>query len=276
MHQALTRVIAHRRKSTRGKFGANASGGVRFGARIAAATLTLSLATALSACTPSPTTSHVNDAGESVTVDWRDYPAAAWLSAEQVLAGPRAGEAPDRFAQMLGEMSLALELAFGAERGKALGDPADYAKWYPTAENGYGGRSMLYTYNSQTWVVDADISDEDRELAVDIVAEIAAKFGLDQRRLDDPSEWDSPERARWLRSESLFNDNSEWLWVSVQDARLDESGEEARFAEQQGWSGVGVSLAYGITTVLDDDRAEFERRAEPFAGLVLPEASHPS
>lgn len=245
----------------------------RRGARIAAAALGLGLVAGLSACAPSPTTTYTNDAGAEVTVDWRDYPASAWLSAEDVLAGPRTGEVPERLAALLDEVQQALADEYGLGPWTAHGDPADYADWSPMRENEYGGESMLATFNSQTWSAEGEIPFAEWERVVDTVAAVAERHGLTERTLTDDLD---PGYERWLRDETLSSGDTEWLMVTVQNAHLDPSGEAVAEAEEQDWLVSGVSLFYGVTTVLDEDRAEFERRAAPFEGLALPKASHPS
>lgn len=244
------------------------------GTRIAEAALAVALAAAFSACTPSPTTSYTDGSGAEVTVEWRDYPASAWLGAGEVLAGPLAGEVPERWEALLEEVQHELAAEYGLDAWRAHGDPADYDHWFPMRENEYGGSSMLVTYNSQEWSVEGVIPFADWERVVDTVAVVAERHGLAWRRHDDDHL--DPGYARWLRSESLTRSDTEWLAVTVQDARLDPKGEAVADAEEHGWLVSGVSLSYGITTVPDEDRAEFERRAAPFAGLALPKASHPS
>lgn len=242
--------------------------------RVAAA-LVLGLTVALTACASSPETSYTNEAGETITVDWRDYPASAWLGVEDVLSGPGSGEVPARSEQLLAAVRDALATEFGITRWEAEGDPEGADDWYPMRENEYGGESMLVTFNSQAWGGEASIPYAEWERVVDVVADVAARYGLDQRRND--GDHSDPGQELWLRSESLMQAGpSEWLGVSVQDANLDPSGEALEDAEKLGLLVSGVSLFYGITTVLDEDRAEFERRAAPFAGLERPKASHPS
>jgi len=240
------------------------------GTRIAAAALALGLLGALSACAASPITSYTDESGETVTVNWRDYPATAWYGAEEALEMPMSGEAEARSRELLREAQAALEQEFGLGEWEAYGDPADYADWYPMGENGYGGESMLTTFNSQSWEAEATISREQWPRVIDVVAEVAERYGIDDRRLDEID----PEYQVWMRSETLFHEG-EWLSVSVQNARLDPTGAAAEDAEEYGWFASGVSISYGITTIRDEDRAEFERRAAPFAGLDRPAETHP-
>lgn len=247
---------------------------IRRGTRIAAVALALGLLGALSACAASPTTSYTDESGETVTVNWRDYPATAWYGAEEALGMPMTGEVGSRSRELLQEARVALEQEFGPEFGlsawEALGDPADYEDWYPMGGNGYGGDSMLVTFNSQSWEAEATIPREQWSRMIDVVAEVAERYGIEERVLDEID----PEYEVWMRSETLFHEG-EWLSVSVQDARLDPTGAAAEDARQGGWAASGVSISYGITTIRDEDRAEFERRAAPFAGLDRPAETHP-
>lgn len=240
------------------------------GTRIAAAALALGLLSALSACAASPTTSYTDESGNTVTVNWRDYPAASWYGAEEVLEMPMAGEAEARSRELLREARDALDQEFGLGGWEVYGDPLGYEDWYPMDGNGYGGHSMLATFNSQSWQAEATVSREQWSRMIDVVAEVAKRYGLDGRSLEELD----PEHEGWTRSEVLFHEG-EWLNVGVQNAQLDPTGVAVEEAEQYGWFASGVSISYGITTIRDEDRAEFERRAAPFSGLDRPAETHP-
>lgn len=244
------------------------------GTRIAAAALALGLAGGLAACAASPETSYVDASGETVTVNWRDYPATSWIGAEAVLAAPSAEEVPERSERLLAELRAALDAEFRIPEWSACCLDAGADAWFRTGENEYGGDSMLRSYNSPSWSGEAEIPRGQWDRVVEIVAEVASEHGLDARRDDDGG---SPELKLWLREVSLSRGNdTEWLSVTVQDARRDPSGRALKDAEEHGWIVSGITMFYGITTISDEDRAEFERRAEPFAGLQRPPASHPS
>lgn len=233
-----------------------------------AAALVLGLSVGLTACAQSPETSYVNDAGESVTVNWRDYPAVAWIDADLVLEGPTVEEAAERSAELLAEVREALRAEFGAEEWQTLGEAEAYDDWFPMGGNGYGGDSMLITNNSQTWESEVSIPRSDWERVVNAAAEIAARHGLEMRveqELD--SDWET-----WMRAENLLRGDAEWLSITVQDATLDAEALEQ--AVENGWLVSGISLSTGITTIREEDRVEFERRAAPFRDLVRPEPTH--
>lgn len=234
----------------------------------------LALSIALSACVASPESTYTNAAGESVTVDWSDYPASAWLGVEEILAGPRASDVPERSEQLLAEIRAQLAEEFDIAAWAVAGEPQGNGDWFHMRENEYGGESLLVTFNSPGWDGEASIPRADWERAVDVIAGVAAEYGLDERWHDTDL---TPPFDQWMRSETLTRGaGSEWVSVLVQDANLDPSREALEEAAKHGWLVSGVSISYGITTVRDQDLAEFQRRAAPFAGLERPEASHPS
>lgn len=242
--------------------------------RIAAAALALGLAGSLAACAASPETSYVDASGERVTVNWRDYPATSWIGAEAVLAAPSAEETPERSERLLADLRKALDAEFPISEWSACCFGEGPAEWFPMDSNEYGGDSMLRTYNSLNWSGEAEIPRGQWDRVVTVAAEVAAEYGLDVRRHDDDL---SPGLELWLHEEGLSSGNdTEWLSVAVQDARLDPSGQALKDAEEYDQLVAGITLFYGITTISDEDRAEFERRAAPFAGLQRPPASHPS
>ncbi len=71
----------------------------------------LSVAT-LSGCVPSPKTTYTTESGESVTVDWANYPGHADIDAEAILAGPSAEELDAYAAELLGAIEEHLSAAF--------------------------------------------------------------------------------------------------------------------------------------------------------------------
>ena len=72
---------------------------VALGAAVAVAAAIL-----LSACAPSPTTTTTDAEGNTVTVDWVDYPAHAGIPANDVLMLPDAEEVEARADELIAEV----------------------------------------------------------------------------------------------------------------------------------------------------------------------------
>lgn len=228
--------------------------------RAALGILALALAGSLAACAVPPRSSYVNEAGQTVTVSWADFPARAYVDTESVLAGPTVEEVADHSTRLLVEAREALEAEFGLTGWSVRGEEG----WFPEGGNDYGGTSMLHIFNSSTWEAPAEIPGEDWERVVDAVAEVAERYGLDTRRIEELDD----RTGTWMRAEVLMRGDAEWLSVVVQDAALDPRA--LAEAEERGWQVAGVQLFYGISTIREADRAEFERRADPFRGLEFP------
>lgn len=134
--------------------------------------------------------------------------------------------------------------------------------------NGYGGESMLQTFNSQGWQAEVRVPPGQWQRVVDVAAQAAARHGLDSQRQESVD----PGVERWLRNDTFHSNYVEWVMFSVQDANLDAGA--LRDAEAGEWLVAGISFGYGITTISEGDRAEFERRAAPFRGLERPAETH--
>ncbi|WP_053384964.1 hypothetical protein [Leucobacter celer] len=254
------------------------------GVRGLAAAVAAAVAVSLAACAPQPpTTTYVDAEGDFVTLDWGEFPAYAYTDVEAVLAGPVVEEVPQREAQLIGSIRSMLAEEYGVDswavrtgNGETveIRDPAaehrspaaDPNEWMPETTNGYGGESMLSLYNSPVWRGEATIPRTDWPELLDRVAEILEAAGLEAApgdASDDLSEWSETHEGRW------FVRGGEFLDVSVTDSRLD--AEVLAEAEEYGWLIAGVEIGYGINTVSRDERAEFERRAEPFIGRDWPD-----
>jgi hypothetical protein len=129
---------------------------------------------------------------------------------------------------------------------------------------------MLQVYNSTSWESEVELPPSTWQRVLDAAARELSEWGI---RPSHPApatdEW--ADHSRWLRYTDFF-DGGEFLTVSVQDARRDDDA--LADAEEYGHLVSGISLFYGIQTISEDDREEFERRAEPFAGLTRPESTH--
>ncbi|ALJ21038.1 hypothetical protein [Microbacterium sp. No. 7] len=224
------------------------------------AMLGLAGALALAACASSPTTTYTDAAGAEVTVDWKSYPAHAGMPAETALLMPAAGQVEERESQLIAEIGTTLADELGLPAPEPRGDGG----WYPQSGNGYGGSSMLTTYNGPEWTIDAAIDPDDWPRVLGAVERVLRPHGLAPR---DGIAFETS----WQHGRD-FGRDLEWMYVSVGDARLDE--EALAEAERHGWLVSGVTLSYGVTTIDEADVPAFERAAAPFAGLDLPRDTH--
>jgi len=217
-------------------------------------------------CAVSPTTTYRDASGATVTVDWADYPAQAWTAAEDILAGPSVEETPARERSIVADVAQAVSAEFGTGSPVLHGEGA----WYPSSGNGYGGQSMLVTFNSGEWRIDATIPPEHWERVLDAIAAALAPWGLVPQVPVDPEDEITRSTTMWFVD--FIADGPEWLAVTVGDARLDAA--EERIATANGWLVAGVTLSYGITTISESDRETFRDRSAPFAGLTRPAETH--
>ncbi|HZK05621.1 MAG TPA: LppA family lipoprotein [Actinomycetaceae bacterium] len=215
----------------------------------------------LSACAPSPTTNTTDAEGNAITVDWVDYPASAGIPANDVLILPTAEEVEARANQLITEVQDTLETEYGITGWTTQNE----AGWYPQEGNGYGGKSLLTTYNSASHEASVRIPVEQWDAVIDTVREIAERYEI----TDEASDTYFEEYPEWMRVRS-FHRGAEFFDVVIEDDTLnpDHKGDESNDELV-----TGVSLFYGITTISETDRAEFMRRAAPFEGLKMPEAT---
>lgn len=214
-------------------------------------------------------------------VFWRDYPGIPELDPEDVLAGPtlEQGEATGR--ALMAEIEAALTAEFGlawAPAPKTNGEQDDFP-----AQNYYGGESMLRVLNVSgrpSTTVPATWTEKERMLAV--IADIAAGYGYTDMSFDHDAGYMTEEEVvesygastpeeMVLLSGMVQGPTGQWFMFSMHDLSLDHEG---RFAEQveNGPQGGSIALFYGANGLLPSaDRAEFERRLEPYIGLERPE-----
>ncbi|WP_395639667.1 hypothetical protein [Pseudolysinimonas sp.] len=221
--------------------------------------------------------------GTEQTVFWREYPGIAGLDADELLDGPTLEEGIATGEAMVAEMRDALTAEFGLEWAPP---PIDELTVIRT-ENHFGGFSMLYVVNaptSQTTTVPRAWADKERAIA--IIGEVAARYGFGEPTLDPyGSEESTEDRIRDLGgatpaeqvvvSGMVPGPAGQWLWFSFQDLANDTTGrftEQADQSAEHGWERESISLGYGANGLLpEEDRAEFIERLAPFAGYAQPE-----
>lgn len=218
-------------------------------------------------------------------VHWKDYPGVPELDPQQILANPSLEEGERGGRQMMREIeeTLTAQLGFGWDMAPTPnGDDVAFP-----AQNYYGGASMLSTLNvngrqsttvPRTW--------EDKQHVLNIIAEVTARHGYGDLTLDventDTSEKDriysyggaTPEEAALLTG-TVKGPAGQWLTFSITDLSRDRDGrftEQAKDSTEYGWLPESITFMYGANALLSvSDRAEFEERLEPYAGLARPE-----
>lgn len=214
-------------------------------------------------------------------VFWRDYPGIPELDPEDVWDGPSLEEGEATGRALLAEIEAALTAEFGLEwapEPTANGEQVAF----PT-QNQYGGESMLRVLNvagRPSTSVPATWDEKERMLAV--IVDVAAGYGYTDLSFDHEAghmtEDDivesygaaTPEEMVLLMG-MLQGPTGQWIMFSMHDLSLDHDG---RFAEQfeDGGPDSSISIVYGANGLLPRaDRAEFERRLEPYIGLDRPE-----
>lgn len=216
---------------------------------------------------------------------WEDHPGDAYTDAEDVLAAPTPEEAEDRQRQLFADLGKMLREDYGLDWG-----PRGESGWYDSPGNGYGGDSLLTTYNSAAWTAEGvpEGAEAWRELldAVDGVLAEHEVGGLvrsheSSSHAAEP-EWQEQDLERfgtpdpdqyWEWTAESFND-SQWVSVVLTDASKDPSGEAAESLRELEWPEQSVRIDYGVTTVPAGQREEFQRAMEPFEGLAKPAGTH--
>jgi|GEM_PF-1176893 len=180
--------------------------------------------------------------GREHTVHWRDYPGIAGLDAEEVLAGPSLEEGIALGDALVTEMRDAVTAEFGSTWAGSPREPV-----IVTAENHFGGMSLLRVVNARDW--SADLSTPSASIdphgVARILNEVAARFGFGATALET-------EPGSGVRFGMLEGPVGQWVSVSLEQSSL--------------------SIMYGANGLLAEaDRAEFVERLEPFADYPQPE-----
>lgn len=215
----------------------------------------------MTGCAPPATTTTTDADGNTVTVDWVDYPASAGMPADDVLALPVAEGVEARVDQLISEVQAALEAEYRISEWTTRNEGG----WFPEEGNGYGGASLLTTYNSASYEAEIRIPIEQWDDVIDTVRTITQRYEITEEMSDTYFE----EYPEWMRVGS-FHRGAEFFDIFIQDDTLNP---DHNTGDSDDGLVTGVSLFYGITTISEDDRDEFIQRAAPYEGLKLPEAT---
>ena len=226
--------------------------------------------------------------GQERTVYWREYPGVSGLSIEETLNGPTAEDAYAAGESMVADMRDALTAEFGLEWAPDPFDDGTFDPFHENTQNWFGGESLLTLINAPTsQSTSIPTSWSDKQQVIEIMGEVAATYGfgvpvLDHERDASLTDEDRIEQfggatpdTQILTSGVIEGPTGQWLFFTLMDLSLDADGQ---FAERvapsvgSGWQRNTITLSYGANALLPEgNRAEFERRAQPFIGVPPPE-----
>lgn len=239
--------------------------------RLGGSALVLAAALSMTGCVgfwplSAPTTSYTNDAGEDVTDNWREFPGVAGIEPEEVLAGPVMEDIDSREADLINAAKSAVTTALTPINAMVSipWSAEGSGEWHADGDNGYGAATMLQTYNSAIYQAEVTLPRGEWDTVLDAIESVAIDFGMvtrSEHELDGAA-------AKVMRSVS-FTHGSEFLDVSIEDNALDPGALSAARDDERMIA--GITLFYGMTTLSRADRAEFEKRVQPYLGLEMPE-----
>ncbi len=239
---------------------------------------------------PSPKSTFTDASGATVTVDWKDYPAAAGMDGEDLVGKPDQSqlEAPAR--DFLQRLRAAIEQSSGAvlipvePEATWFGDE----NWFEQGGNGYGGDSLLVTVNCCALRAEQTPDPSRWRAVLEAASQVTEEAGLGELRLEHESDemaadpaWEKEYRERfcnlpdgscWLWSAMAY-DGYQWVDFTIHDATLDPTGDALRFAADVELPVAYVAVEYGATVVQAGKAAEYERALAPFVGLDPPPAT---
>ena len=228
----------------------------------------------------------VTDAdGRERTVYWREYPGIAGVDPQKILQGPTPGDGHAAGKDMIAEVRAALTAELQLEWAPPPDVPGDVDPFVHRIQNYFGGESLLTAVNapaSQSTSVPRAWADKRR--ALEIIGTVIARHGYAAPVIDTFGQWTDEQRmsdlggltpeTQVIVSGMAQGPAGQWISFTFQDLSKDTTG---RFQERlaappgSGWQLDTLSLSYGANGLLaDEDREEFKKRLEPFAGLTPP------
>jgi hypothetical protein len=237
---------------------------------------------------PPVVTTVVRADGTEERVEWREHPGHAEWSAAETLTTPPIDEAITTQESMVREMKDQLGSRFGMSWSVGP-DPTQRESITFETENGWGGPSMLRGVNLPTWQSDAVPGTwTGKQEAMRIISDVLTAHGWSEPYLDQERWPEAPEDLVEMYGGSRPEDQvlvtggaegpgSQWMSFSFQDMSRDDA--EGTFAKRYegaadyGWEQDSITISFGASGLLPaGERAEFERRVAPFAGLPQPAA----
>lgn len=231
---------------------------------------------------PSPSSTYTDESGQTVVADWMDYPAHAGTDGDVLLDAPDQTQLEQPARELIEQIRTAVEKESGIALSPSEPEQSwfDADDWHPHTGNGYGGDSMLITVNCCELQSD-DVPPRARWGDLIVAANRAAvdaglgSFVLDRDAMG--SEYrdkycNRPGGECWSVSATVY-DGYQWVYLTIQDASLDPSGNAAKEAEDVGWPTASIAIGYGATVVRAGESAAYAQAMEPFLGLERPDGT---
>ena len=239
---------------------------------------------------PPPTTTYTDAQGESITVDWVDYPAHAGMGGEVLLGYADQTDIESEARTLIRDLQAAVTGASGVEM-HSMEPERDWfgdENWFAQIGNGYGGESLLITVNCCELTSDGAPDMTQWQSVLDAASEVTIAAGLEPLVLEqdstqvkaDPS-WEKEYRDQycnlegdecWRWSAHVY-DGVQWIDFTIQDAALDPTGEAATWGENADGSLDSIRISYGATVVRAGKSDEYAVAMQPFLGLKVPDST---
>jgi hypothetical protein len=239
---------------------------------------------------PSPTTTYTGANGESITVDWVDYPALAGVDGETLLGRADQTDLEPEARALIRDLRAAIDSAAGLTM-VSVEPERDWfndENWYQQGGNGYGGDSMLITVNCCELATDSVPNLAQWQSVLDAASEVTIAAGLGTLELQhnsaamraDPN-WSKEYHDQfcnlddggcWFWS-AWATDGVQWVDFTIQNAVLDPKGEAETSSENADGRFESIRISYGATVVRSGKSGEYARAIRPFLGLEQPAAT---
>ena len=239
---------------------------------------------------PSPTSTYTDARGESVTVDWVDYPAYAGYDGEALLGSVDQTDIEPAARELIRDVQAAITGASGRQMTsvQSEGDWFSDENWFVHDDNGYGGESLLVTVNCCELSTASVPDPEQWQSVLDAASDVTVAAGLGPLALHQYGQEPGSDAADskeyrdrfctladggcWFWSAKAF-DGVQWVDVFIEDATLDPTGEAATWAEYDDGQHARIWVSYGATVVRSGQADEYARAIQPFLGLETPEST---
>jgi len=163
---------------------------------------------AASAVSRPPTTAAVADPEADY---WAAYPGIRYQTTDEILARLSLEDATSEGDSVLAAIRAGLTDRFGYEWVQGV------AGTTRNERNGYGGESMLVSYDSGNWSTAEAIGDHEQKLAaMDAIDDVLLDYGYsDLYSLNDPANGFDPDFLERLYGSADIRTQAVWEWVSV-------------------------------------------------------------
>ncbi|MBX3116385.1 MAG: hypothetical protein KF808_03455 [Cryobacterium sp.] len=210
---------------------------------------------------------------------WSKFPGVPQVSTDQVLKNQSIEQLESRVDEAMAEIRSALTREFGFEWRKVSEAAA------VKESNRYHGESLLNVWDSDLWQSVGTLRTvADKQRAVSIVSEIMSRLGFGEPTLQnlpgpegiaDFGGFTLEDQGRWLLTGAPPEISRGSLNFTILDLDQDRTGmlhaQSEAAVSALGWEPEYLSIGFhGDFLLSEKDRAEFERRAEPYKGHIAP------